>query len=529
MENKKQFAVKEWLGKIEKDKLWRWLIFLWLTLLPFLCCAAYCLKTGNSIRDMYLPAGLWNDDIIYFKEVEGIVKYGMPQGYFGYSDAHALVGSLSVWSPVLLVPWCIWGFLFGWNYMSPIWCNIVMMMAAMGVFALLNKPTGKQTFWLSAFYITFIRLTRYALSVHVETTVYFMIILILALVFYLRKKESRTAMGFLLFLTVMLTWMRPYYVVLLAIPAYALGRKNKKYLWGMLAVFLAAVGGYFLISKYLCAPYLDGEGLLDVSWLTTFFTDGFKAGVKNILHIFLYSVDEFMKYLGSAISNGSSMGENAGITFAMVFVCLVYKLVTAVRSGDQELRLRYGYWVVYYVLMFLAITYIFSISSGQKHLLGFGVIGLFLLAMDGMSEGKMWLVTFVLSYLFLMRTLDATSWNIPYLDVNVQGELQKGEAVLDEEIQVTTGGPSYDNTVIWVFDDVVNGEYVFTNWQMLYALPEGMGINMCLFDTLATDLSNVQSKYVFVAAGGRIDEHCQRIQAKKVVEYGNSIIYQLRD
>ena len=284
-----------------------------------------------------------------------------------------------------------------------------------------------------------------------------------------------------------------------------------------------------MISKYLCAPYLDGEGLLNASWLTTFFTDGFKAGVKNILHIFLYSVDEFMKYLGSAISDGSSMGENAGITFAMVFVCLVYKLVGAVRAGDQELRLRYGYWVIYYGLMFLAITFIFRISSGQKHLLGFGVIGLFLLAMDGMSEGKMWLVTFVLSYLFLMRTLDATSWNIPYLDVNVQGELQKGEAVLDEEIQVKAGGPSYDNTVIWVFDDVVNGEYVFTNWQMLYALPEGMGINMCLFDTLATDLSNVQSKYIFVASGGRIDEHCQRIQAKKVVEYGNSIIYQLRE
>lgn len=520
-------------GKIKinfrKDTVLQWLIAAWLFLLPFLCCVAYCLKTGNSIRDIYLPAGLWNDDIIYYKEVEGIVHYGIPQGYFGYSDTHALVGSLSVWSPVLLLFWSIWGVLFGWNYMSPIWCNIVMMMVGMGVFAVLARPNRRQTFWLTLFYISFIRLTRYALSAHVESTVYFMLMLILGLVMYQRRTDSRKALLAQIPLIMLLTWMRPYYIVLLAVPGYYMIKRNKKNSWIFGLIFLGTLVVYFLISHYLCAPYFDGGGLFDSSFLTIFFTDGIKAGIRNLLATFLFSVDAFLKYLGNSISDGMSLGENAGISYAIMFCCLIYKLVIAVRIRERQDMLRYGYWCSFFAIMFLAITFIFSIASGQKHLLGFTVMGLLLIAMDELPESRMWLVVFIFSYLFLMRSTDAGAYGIPYVDLEVQAEIQKGEEVLHREIQVTDSGPSYDNTVIWILGDVVDGEFVDTNWQMLYALPPGVGINVCLFDTLASDLSNVQSKYILVPVGGRTDAHCQDIGAKKLVEYGDSIVYQLRD
>lgn len=521
--------MKERIKKIDREKVWRWFAVLWLTVFPLFCCMAYCLKTGNSIKDMYLPAGLWNDDIIYYKEVEGIVRYGMPQGYFGYSDTHALVGSLSVWSPVLLVPWSIWGLLFGWNYMSPIWCNIVMMMLGMGFFALLAKPDKKQTFWLSMFYALFIRLTRYALSAHVESTVYFMVMQIMALAFYLRRKDSRLAMGWMIFLTMILTWMRPYYIIFLAIPGYYLMKRNRRNGWLVAAVFVVTMGVYFLISKYLCAPYLDGGGLFNSSWITMFFTDGFKAGVKNMLYIFLSSCDTFMKYLGTAICDGQSLGENAGVSFTIVFVGLAYKLFLAVREKNQELILRYGYWTGFFVIMFLAIIFIFSISSGQKHLLGFTVIGILVLAMDGLSTGKMWMIALMFSYLFVMRAIDATSWNIPYVDLQVQADIRDGEEVLHEVIQIKEGGPSYDNTIIWVFDDVIDKKYVYSKWQMLYALPPGMGINMCLFDEIASDFSNIQSRYIFTVPDGRTEKHLKQVGAKKLVEYGGCVVYQLRD
>ena len=525
-------GIKRQIDKINREKAWRWFAVIWLAIFPFLCCAAYCLKTDNLISDLYLPAGLWNDDIIYYKEVEGIVHYGIPQGYFGYSDTHALVGSFSVWSPMLLVPWSIWGLFFGWNYMSPIWCNIVMMMLGMGFFAFLAKPNKKQVFWLSVFYALFIRLTRYALSAHVESTVYFMVMLLMALVFYLRRKDARQkpALIAMIVITMVLTWMRPYYIIFLAVPGYYLVKKNRKNSWVMAAVTIVTAGVCFLISKYLCAAYLDGGTLFDTEFITRFFTHGFLSGVKNVLYILLEGCDTFMKYLGSAISTGHSFGENAGISFAIVFVGFVYKLVIAVREKDKETTLRYGYWTSFFVIMFLAIIFIFRISSGQKHLLGFTVIGILLLAMDGLSEGKMWMIALMYSYLFVMMTLDSTSWDIPYdMEGAVHAELQAGEEVLHKEIQIKEGGPSYDNTIIWVFDDVVNEEYVYSRWQMLYALPPGMGINMCLFDKIESDFSNIQSKYIFTVPGGHTEKHLKELGARKLVEYGGCVIYERTD
>ena len=142
----------------------------------------------------------------------------------------------------------------------------------------------------------------------------------------------------------------------------------------------------------------------------------------------------------------------------------------------------------------------------------------------------MWMIALMYSYLFVMMTLDSTSWDIPYdPEGAVAAELQKGEEALFKEIQVKEGGPSYDNTVIWVFDDVVNEEYVFSRWQMLYALPPGMGIDMCLFDKIESDFSNIQSKYIFTVPNGRTERHLQEIDAKKIAEYGNSVVYQIRE
>ena len=134
-----------------------------------------------------------------------------------------------------------------------------------------------------------------------------------------------------------------------------------------------------------------------------------------------------------------------------------------------------------------------------------------------------------MAYFFVFSTTGGGyAWGIPYVDLDIQKEIRDGENILDKEIQLTDE-LSFDNTIVWTFGDVVDDQMAETNWQMLYALPPGMGINMCLFDSLASDLSNVQSKYIFVAADGRTDQHCQNIGAKKLVEYGGTIVYQLRE
>lgn len=513
----------------QKDTYLKTLNFLWLVFLPLLCCMAYCLKTGNSIREIYLPASQWNDEIIYYKEVEGLLHYGMPLGYFGYSENHALIGSLSVWSPVLLLPWYLWGLLFGWNMLSPIWCNIVLLMLAMGIFYFLVKPTWRQTLWLTVFYCMFLHFTRYALSVQVEVPVYAFLIVYLGVVYSIKQKFSYKKLTALYLVCTVLTLMRPYCILLSCIPGYYLYKKNKKYIGIGIGVFLLQLISYFAMTHYFCSPYLNGQSLVGFAWLEVFFKEGFKAGLKNFLYIFLSSWNTYMGYIGSSLASGSSYAENAGIMFAVMFGIFCYKLYQAFCRKDKEALLWNGFWTVYFIIMFLAVIYLFGIASGQKHTLCFTVLGLFILAIDGLEMKKMWWFLLLMAHLFVFSTAGGGyAWGIPYVDINVQGELRKGEAALKNSIELTNT-ISYDNTVVWVFDDVVDGQIVHSNWQMLYALPPGMGINMCLLEEMTSDLGNIQSKYIFMPANGRIEERCQEIGAEKIAEYGETVIYQLRD
>ena len=98
-----------------------------MAMLPLLCCLVRTAAEGRSIGQVYLPSSEWNDELFYFKQVEGIVNYGFPRGYFGFNESHALQLSFAAWSPMLVFPWILWGLLFGWNLLSPVICNIVLL------------------------------------------------------------------------------------------------------------------------------------------------------------------------------------------------------------------------------------------------------------------------------------------------------------------------------------------------------------------------------------------------------------------
>ena len=76
---------------------------------PLLMCLIFCLIKGHSLKDVFLPSSEWNDELFYFKQVEGTVGYLYPRGYFGFNESHADLLSFAAWSPVLVTPWILWG------------------------------------------------------------------------------------------------------------------------------------------------------------------------------------------------------------------------------------------------------------------------------------------------------------------------------------------------------------------------------------------------------------------------------------
>ena len=82
--------------------------------------------------------------------------------------------------------------------------------------------------------------------------------------------------------------------------------------------------------------------------------------------------------------------------------------------------------------------------------------------------------------------------------------------------------PSYNNTVLWALYDpeISSAGYpaveardgdLFphkTDWQMLYLIPDGFGINCCEGDYVVEEFEKLKCSYLAVVEGGRIDEMC---------------------
>ena len=186
--------------------------------LPLVLCVITCALQGYAIWDAYLPASEWNDELFYFKQVDGMVKYGFPYGYFGFNESHAEVLSFAAWSPVLVWPWLIWGFLFGWELISPIYCNIAIMMIAVFLFVWVVKPNWKQMVRMAVLFAAFPLFTRYMLSGMPECTCFGMLIVFFGFAYAYMQEEKKTSIIGMFVISGLLTLMRPYMIVFMLLP-----------------------------------------------------------------------------------------------------------------------------------------------------------------------------------------------------------------------------------------------------------------------------------------------------------------------
>ena len=208
-----------------------------MALLPILCCVAACAAQGGSLSRVYLPASEWNDELFYYKQVEGILSHGYPQGYFGFNESHALKLSFAAWSPVLVWPWLLYGLIFGWNLMAPVYSNILFLTLALVLFVALVRPTWKQLGLLALLFCCFMPYTRYMLCGMPEIICFSLLTVYWGLLVNTANRETGGKLALLFLLGSLMTLMRPYLILFLLAPAWLwIRRKKGAGLAGSLAV-----------------------------------------------------------------------------------------------------------------------------------------------------------------------------------------------------------------------------------------------------------------------------------------------------
>lgn len=513
-----------------------------LAMLPLMCCLVYCGMRGRGLGEVYLPSSPWNDELFYYKQVEGIVHFGYPQGYYGYNESHALKLSFGAWSPVLVFPWILWGLLFGWNLMSPVICNIVLLTLCCFLFVWLTRPTWKQLGILSVLFCLYTPFARYMLSVMPEVICFSMLITFYGLAINYLRREKVYKLALLFILSGVMTLMRPYLALFMLLPAYFWIRRDRKHVcrWvavaGSAVIIGAVLGIYVCIKHYLGAEYF--APLFFTDWIFVYFEKGIPAGIRNTWETICYRGSDFLTLMQQGFRNGLA----SGAFFAGYVICMCILTAQSLldwhrlrRSAkmqeeaggrmEEEEKAAVGQLIVEthlafsFIAMLFALLLMYTQTEGSKHLLTFMAAALFVI---GLMKTKFFKKAVVLgvtfAYFYSYMAVTPYDYEAPFvLDERKAAVEAFGEALDSQLVLERENVPNYENSVIWVFDDVVAGANVNTPWQLLYGLPEGFGISCCRGYYVIEHFDSLQSRYLVSPAGGEIDTLCR--------EAGYSLLY----
>lgn len=498
--------------------------------LPLLCCLVACAMQGKTIGEVYLPASEWNDELFYFKQVESIVNFGYPQGYFGFNESHALKLSFAAWSPVLVFPWIIWGLLFGWNLMSPIICNIVLLTVAVFLFVWLVKPTWKQMGILTLLFCLYTPFVRYMLSGMPEIICFSMLIIFYGLAVNCLQKETIAKLVWLFVISGLLTLMRPYMLLFMILPATLLVRRKK---WAGLACSVAVIGVtgviYAMINHYLGAEYF--APLFFTDWITAFFEKGLVGGFRNFFSTLYWKGKDFVNHTVQGYRSGLASGAFFG-GYLTVMAVLLYQSFADWRKRRKKHEITNqliieAHLAFSFVGMLFALLLMYKLTEGSKHLLTFIAAGIFVISLMGTRfYKKAVLVGAMFAYLYSYMATEPYDYQIPFVTDERQAQVEAWETTFAGELTMTTENvPNYDNAIIWVFSDKKENASVNNKWQLLYGLPEGFGISCCYGDYILEHFDSLQCRYIATVSEGKIDEHCQEAGLRELGRDSDMVVY----
>ncbi len=482
---------------------------------PLLLCVVFCAIKGHTIADVFLPSGEWNDELFYYKQVEGTIGFLYPRGYFGFNESHAEMLSYAAWSPVLVFPWILWGLVFGWNLLSPVICNIVLLCVTCALFVFLTKIKVKDMIALGVMMIAFTPFIRYMLSGMPEIICFCACILFAGLTVNYLSKENTVKLIILFVLTAVMTLMRPYLFLFFVMPSFLAIKKYKaKGIIASVISGVATIGIYVFIKVKLSAEYFTP--LYNTDWVTDFFNKGFATGLHNLFYRIYAMCLNIVYYMKSGIDTGLC----AGAIFAAFFVLFLVMIVRFIldinrfkkhRNEENKNKLFVeGHFIFVLFGMFSALVLMYKLTEGSKHFLTFLALGVFLLAL---YHGKYYIenIVIVLAFVFffIIKANSPYDYEVPFTNAGIEAKTDEWQKAFADNIKIDEDNVSFDNVVIWNFVDVKDGNSYPIKWQYLYMLPKGAGISCCEPQYVKDNFDTLQSKYIVTLTGSETDLLCR--------------------
>lgn len=465
-------------------------------LIPVIGMIVYMMSQGLTFDQIYIPSSYWNDELFYYKQIEGVIKYGHPQGCFGYMESQALYGNFAAWNFTNILPFALVGKIFGWNPYTPIWFNMFIWIVALILFALLIKPSLIQQLYIMGFFVAYSIFDRYMFSVTPEVTVaaFLFICMIFAYSYYKNDKLRYLVLCnvFLLYPVIMQGYCAIFGIIIVAILL-----KKKRYLSLLVQILLviAAVVVFVEIHKYFAAPAFS-----------EIFTLESLTSPKLFFGKIITGWSETLGFIKLAYQGQSMRG-----VWYLIYFLLGVLIIAFLIEKRNLISLSI---LITYIGLIMSMWVLNSAAEGSRKLMASTMIGfIFILYFLRFDITK--IAVIIITGVVVWSSNDVFYINLPQKNEELAARIESHN--LDELMPISED--CWDNTVIWPLS---------TGHNEFYNLPAGFGISCCYDDYIYNNFDDVKSKYIAVQEGNDLDIFLQDRNCEKIATEGSVNIYSLR-
>ena len=477
-----------------------WLKYFVAALIPIIGCLLFLLYNHMGIGEYTVYFTRWNDELSYYKHTEGILKYGLPKGYFGFNESTALKGTFGAWNPTCLIPFLAVGKVFGWTGRVPIIFNLVIWVLAFIAYVKITNPKWSQLVVTGALYLAFICNHRYIYSVTPEP--YITVLLLIFFCIFIRGYNSKFKVSDYIILDliiIFLTTVRGYYAVLGVLVIWSIIKKDKKVINFLIQciVTLGSAVGFLLIKRNYTAPYF--EEIVNTSDL------------KNpvvIINLLVSGVKESISYIIQCLQRTSMRG-SWYLIYYLIGMALIYLWI---KKKDSIYAVTFIAWLAILASMFT----IYNPKEGSRHLMALAFVGAVII--NQLIQQKLVAAVSVI----LLIYCSWLSTDTFYMKLENYGK-DWADSLIQEQQELEQLMPATDDR--WDSTAILTLSMVFND---MYALPAGYGIQDCDDSYVMEHIDELQSKYVVVRIGEEIETFLADRGYEVIDSYSNSRIYKLR-
>lgn len=488
---------------------------------PFLIILFFLFYKDTTIFQMKMQ---YNDEIIWFKQVEAVVNFGSPLGYYGYNGSHAALGTFGAWGWSILIPYVIVGKIIGWNSYTPMIANIIFLCGSNVIFIALTQPKRKNLFFLGLANLFLYVNIYYSFTAMAECIRYAYAIILAGMlynfIFLAPKGKVKKWICYFFFVLTTVLAMLSYILFSAVLPVYAYGiyKKNKKFqqkkvfYWS--TVFLITIGltGIIYYTNMLfSSPYPVSQINLILNGFKTSFADGVRylcsTFFVNMQSIDIFSIIKMIEKDNGFVSfNILLYYFMMGIVFVRIVICCHKKIYE-----DIEINIIAFYMMAVFFFGFV----ILYTTSVWTFIRGCNIGLIFLVYLLTLNKGSVSIKMFVLysivgffSFISIVTNTINTRIN-PQNFGGTENYIEIEKTILSDYIDIQKQYSRWENTIA-VYGELTN---------LYLAMPEGAGMNYMLNNQV-----NIKSKYAAVVKNN--EETQQRVASLLIENNTYKIIYE---